>query len=48
MTKKEFINRTSIVSEESKIIIQKKLNGLYQRMPIRKIVFVNDEIHILI
>lgn len=48
MTKKEFINKTSVVSDESKIVIEKKLSGYYEEIPVKKIVFVNDEIHILI
>lgn len=49
MTKKEFIEQTTGVLNETRIaIIQKNENGIYMDIPIRKIVIINDQIQILI
>ena len=48
MTKGEFIEECAIIPEDQKIIVEKKATGIYEEYPIKKVVFVNDEIHILI
>lgn len=48
MTKGEFIEKCTIIQEDKKIIVEKNVAGVYEEYPIKKIVFVNDEIHILI
>lgn len=48
MTKREFIEKCAIIPEDQKIIVKKKATGIYKEYTIKKVVFVNDEIHILI
>ena len=48
MTKGEFIKQSSIVSDDTKIIVEKKEKGIYEEFPVKKIIFINDEIHISI
>lgn len=48
MTKGEFIKQSAIMPDETRIIVEKKEKGIYEEFPVKKIVFINDEIHISI